>query len=92
MVLFALVTPRFVMVLLWVFTNYLSHAFGSFVWPLLGFFFLPTTTMAFAVAQNEFDGTKGWGLVVLILGVMVDFGLLGGGGRAIGRRATHESR
>lgn len=91
MVLFALVTPRFVMVLLWVFTNYLSHAFGSFVWPLLGFFFLPTTTMAFAIAQNEFDGAKGWGLVVLILGVMVDFGLLGGGGRAIGRRADHES-
>jgi hypothetical protein len=89
MVLFALVTPRFFMLLLWVFTNYLSHAFESFFWPLLGFFFLPTTTVAYAVAQNEFRGTKGWGLVVLILGVMVDFGLLGGGGRALGRRADH---
>ena len=89
MVLFALVTPRFVMILLWLFTDYLSQAFGSFFWPLLGFFFLPTTTMAFAIAQNEFQGTKGWGLVVLILGVMVDFGLLGGSGRAIGRRADH---
>ena len=87
MVLLALVTPRFIMVILWLFTDYLSLAFGSFFWPLLGFFFLPTTTMAYAVAVNAFDGVSGWGLVVLIAGVMADFGLLGGGGRAIGRRA-----
>lgn len=43
---------------------------------------LPTTTIAYAVARNAFDGVKGWALVVLILGVMVDFGLLGGGGRS----------
>jgi hypothetical protein len=87
MVLLALVTPRFIMVILWLFTDYLSRAFESFFWPLLGFFFLPTTTMAYAVAKNAFDGVKGWGLVVLILGIMMDFGSLGGGGRAIGRRA-----
>jgi hypothetical protein len=89
MVLLALVTPRLIMFLLWALSDYLSSAFGSFFWPLLGFFFLPTTTMAYAIAQNEFDGAKGWGLVVLILGVLVDFGLLGGGGRAIGRRADN---
>ena len=54
---------------------------------LLGFFFLPTTTVAYAVAQNEFDGVHGWGLAVMIAGVVIDFGLLGGGGRAIGKRA-----
>lgn len=85
-VVFALATPRFIMAVLWVFTDYLSQAFGSFIWPLLGFFFLPTTTMAYAVAQNEFHGAEGWGLAVLIVGVMVDFGLLGSG-RAIGRRS-----
>lgn len=87
LVLLALVTPRVVMAILWLFTDYLSQAFGSFFWPFIGFFFLPTTTMAYAVSVNAFDGVKGWGLVVLILGVMVDFGLLGGGGRTIGRRA-----
>lgn len=87
MVLLALITPRFIMIILWLFTDYLSRAFGSFFWPFVGFFFLPTTTMAYAVAQNAFHGVMGWGLVVLILGIMVDFGLLGGGGRAIGRRA-----
>ena len=85
-VVFALLTPRTIMVLLWLFTDYLSRAFDSFLWPLLGFFLLPTTTMAYAVAQNEFHGVKGWGLVIVIAGVMVDFGLLGGSGRAMGRR------
>ena len=84
----ALITPRLILFILWLFTNYLNTAFSSGWWGLLGFFFLPTTTMAYAVAQIEFRGAKGWGLVVLILGVMVDFGLLGGG-RAIGRRADH---
>ena len=85
-VVFALLTPRTIMVLLWLFTDYLSRAFDSFLWPLLGFFLLPTTTMAYAVAQNEFHGAKGWGLAIVIAGVMVDFGLLGGSGRAMGRR------
>jgi len=85
-VVFSLVTPRLVMVVLWIFTDYLSRAFHTFWWPFLGFLFLPTTTMAYAVAQNEFHGVHGWGLVVLILGVIVDFALLGGGGRGIGRR------
>lgn len=88
-VLFALVTPRFIMIVLWVFTDYLATAFGSWFWPTLGFLFLPTTTMGYAVAQNEFHGVEGWGLVVVIVGVMIDFGLLGGGGSAMGRRADH---
>jgi hypothetical protein len=85
-VVFALLTPRTIMVLLWLFTDYLSRAFDSFLWPVLGFFLLPTTTMAYAVAQNEFHGVKGWGFAIVIAGVMVDFGLLGGSGRAMGRR------
>jgi len=87
--LIAFLTPRFVIVVLWLFSDYLARAFESGWLALAGFFFLPTTTMAYAVAQNEFHGAKGWGLVVLILGVMVDFGLLGGGGRAIGRHSDH---
>jgi hypothetical protein len=77
-----LITPRLVLAVLWVFTNYLSRAFETFVWPLLGFFFLPTTTLAYAVANNSLDGFEGRGLAVLILGVLLDFGLLGGGARA----------
>jgi hypothetical protein len=84
--LLGLITPRVVMAFLWVFTNYLSRAFDTFVWPFLGFIFLPTTTLAYAVAQNSLDGIRGWGLLLLILGVLIDFGILGGGARGRGAR------
>ncbi|MGZ4108194.1 MAG: hypothetical protein ACXVQU_04315 [Actinomycetota bacterium] len=86
-VVLALLTPRLVMVLMWLFSDYLSHAYGTWVWPLLGFFFLPTTTIAFAIAQNEFGGFRGWGAVITVLGVLFDVGVLGGArGRGILRR------
>jgi hypothetical protein len=85
--LLGLMTPRVVMVLLWVFTNYLSRAFDTFIWPLVGFIFLPTTTLAYAVAQNSFNGLRGFGLLLFVLGVLIDFGLLGGGARSRRRRA-----
>ncbi len=87
--LLALLTPRFVIIILWIFTNYMSRAFGSWFWPTLGFFFLPTTTLGYAVAQNAFGGVKGWGLVFVIVGVVLDFGLYGGGAR--GRRRRREA-
>ena len=77
--LLGLITPRFIMVMLWLFTNYLNRAFDSFFWPFLGFIFLPTTTLAYAVAQNSFDGIRGFGLFLLILGMLIDFGVIGGG-------------
>jgi hypothetical protein len=80
-----LVLPRTIMVVLWIFTDYLSTAFGSWVWPLLGFFLFPTTTLAYAVAQNRYDGVTGVGLVLVIIGVVLDLGALGGG-RGLGRR------
>ena len=82
--LLGLITPRVVMVVLWLFTDYLGRAFDTLLWPLLGFIFLPTTTLAYAVAVNSFGGIRGTGLLLLILGVLLDFGLLGGG--AWGRR------
>ena len=74
-----LLTPRFVMVLLWLFTNYLSRAYGGFLIPLLGFFLLPTTTLAYAIAQNQAGGVRGWGLVVVIVAAVLDLGLWGQG-------------
>jgi hypothetical protein len=84
--LLVLLVPRTIMVVLWIFSNYLSTAYGTWVWPLLGFFFLPTTTLAYAVAQNRYGGVDGVGLFLVILGVLVDIGALGGGGRGFGKR------
>lgn len=87
-VLFVLLLPRTIMVVLWLFSSYLSTAFGTWVWPLIGFLVAPTTTLAYAVAQNRYGGVRGVGLVLVILGVLVDLGALGGGGRGAGKRWT----
>ena len=90
LVLLAIVTPRFVLFVLWLFSNYLNDAFASGWWSLLGFVFLPTTTIAYAVARNEFTaaggGLEAAGVITLVIGVAVDLGLLGGSGRGLGKR------
>ncbi len=94
-VLLALITPRFVLFILWLFSDYLNRAFESGWWGVLGFFLLPTTTVAYAIAQNEFTtstgGVEAAGIVVIVLGVVIDLGALGSGGwgwkgRGIARR------
>ena len=88
--LVALITPRFIMFILWLFSDYLNHAFSTGWWGILGFLFLPTTSIAYAIAQNEFTarggGLEAAGIIVIVLGVAVDLGLLGGSGRGLGNR------
>ena len=81
LILLAFFTPRIVLFILWLFTDYLSRAYEGWVLPLLGFIFLPATTVAYAIAENEFGGLNGLGLIVLLIGLAVDIGLLGGGAR-----------
>jgi hypothetical protein len=90
LVLLALLTPRFILLVLWLFSDYLNAAFSSGWWGILGFVFLPTTTIAFAVAENEFSarggGIEAAGIIAIVLGVALDLGLLGGSGRGLGKR------
>jgi hypothetical protein len=82
LILLGLISPRLVLFCLWLFTNYLSRAFDSWFWPTLGFLFLPMTTLAYAVAENEFHGLDGIGLVILLVGFAADLGLFGFGARS----------
>ena len=88
--LVALITPRFILFIMWLFTDYLNTAFSSGWWGLLGFLFLPTTTIASAIAQNEFTtvtgGIEAAGIILIVLGVVIDLGMLGGSGRGIASR------
>ena len=77
--LLVLAMPRFVMVVLWIFSNYLSRAYEGWLLPLLGFFLLPTTTLAYAVAENETGGFRSWGAVLVVLAVLIDVGSWGKG-------------
>jgi hypothetical protein len=85
LVLLAFFTPRIVLFILWLFTDYLSRAYEGWVLPTLGFFFLPATTLAYAIARNELGGLNALGVVVVLVGVAIDIGLLGGGARQRGR-------
>ena len=81
--LLALVFPRLVIVLVVIFSDYLGDAYETTVWPLLGFFFLPLTTLAYAFGYHENNGSiSGFYLVLVIVAVLIDLGMIGGGGKA----------
>ena len=76
---FALFTPRVAIVLVVIFSNYLGDAYQTLLWPLLGFFFMPLTTLAYAWAINANGSVSGIYLVAVILAVLIDLGIIGGG-------------
>ncbi len=82
----ALAMPRLVIVLVVIFSDYIGHAYQTVVWPFLGFLFLPLTTLAYAWAINTSGSVKGLNLVVVVVAVLLDLGLFGGGGAATRRR------
>jgi hypothetical protein len=81
----ALVAPRLTIVLVVIFSNYIGRAYGSLLWPLLGFIFMPLTTLAYAWAINSRGSVAGVHLVVVIA-VLMDLGLIGGSAKSRRRR------
>jgi hypothetical protein len=71
--------PRIALVLLFLFTNYLQRAYHGLILPLLGFLFLPLTTLAYAWMANTGRPTTGPNLLILVVAVVIDLGGLGGG-------------
>jgi hypothetical protein len=79
--LLALVSPRLVLFLLWLFSNILSRAFDSWILPLLGFFLLPWTTLAYAAFWDWGPGRHVFGFewFFVILAFLIDLGSYAGG-------------
>jgi hypothetical protein len=87
----ALAMPRVVLVLVWLTSDYLDRAYETRIWPLLGFFFLPLTTLAYAFAMNY--GSHLWtpvGVAAVVTGVLVDLGLFRSGTRSRGGKGARE--
>jgi len=84
----ALLAPRVAMVLIFLLTRWFQDAFGTWLWPVLGFIFLPYTTLAYTAAVLNTGGaiTPGW-LVLIVIAAIVDLGHWGGGYRSRRRRA-----
>lgn len=77
--LLALVFPRLAIILVVIFSDYIGQAYQTVLWPLLGFFFMPLTTLAYAWAINANGSVSGIYLVVLVIAALIDLGIIGGG-------------
>ena len=67
--------------LLFLFSDLLSRAFDSWLVPLLGFFLLPWTTLAYAVMYASSNHVSGFEWFIVVLGFLIDIGAFAGGGR-----------
>jgi hypothetical protein len=91
-VLLAAIFPRTALVFLWFLEpGYLERAIEPWYWILLGFVFMPLTTLALAYGMNSLGSPghlppMGWLLVGL--GAVADLGIIGGGSQ--GRRWRDE--
>ena len=54
--LLAFFFPRIVVILLWIFSDWFTGVFDNVLWPVLGFFFLPTTLFWYTAVQHWYGG------------------------------------
>ena len=74
----ALSAPRFAILLVVFFSNYIGRAYETTLWPFLGFLFMPLTTLAYAWAGKSRGPVVGFHLVVVVVAVLIDLGVVGG--------------
>lgn len=71
--------PRLAIVLLFFFTDFLERAYHSLLLLVLGFLFLPLTTIVYAWIVNGQHPLAGVYLVAIVVAALFDVGLLGHG-------------
>jgi hypothetical protein len=86
LLLLAVAFPRVVLVLMYLLSTYLQRAYDGLMVPLLGFLFLPLTTIVYAWLVNSHRPLDGVNLLILIVAAIIDVGGLGGGERYRRRR------
>ena len=78
-----LMGPRAGLIVWWLLNRVrFEAAYDRFIWPFLGFLFLPWTTLMYTVAWAPLKGVSGVGWVLVGLGLLADIGsyLCGGWG------------
>jgi hypothetical protein len=82
LVLIALASPRLVLLFIYLLTDWFSKSFATSTWPILGFLFMPFTTLAYMAAMiNNGHVLSGWWVVLVIVAVLVDLGAVFGSRR-----------
>ena len=74
LVLFALVSPRLALFFTLVFSDWVGDAFDGWFLPVLGFFVLPWTTLAYIVMWQLTPGVVVFEWFIVILAFFVDLG------------------
>jgi hypothetical protein len=64
--------PRLVIILAWLFSDRWDAVWDTWIWPLLGFIFLPYTTIMYVLVWNIATGVSGWDWLWIGLGVLLD--------------------
>ena len=73
--LFALISPRLALFAIFLFSDLLSRTYESWIVPLIGFFLLPWTTLAYAVMWTAgTHGVRGFEWFIVILAFLFDVG------------------
>lgn len=84
---FAIVSPRLALFFVWIFSDMLGDAYDSWLVPILGFFLLPWTTLAYAVMWDSgAHGVNGLEWFLVVLAFLVDLSSWFGGKRAADER------
>jgi hypothetical protein len=69
----ALMLPRLLIIGLWLLSDWFNGVFDTALWPVLGFFFLPTTTLWFSAVHHWFGGEWSlWPIVGMVIALMID--------------------
>jgi len=79
LVILLLAFPRIALLLIFFLSNYLQRAYHNVIVLLLGFIFLPLTTLAYAWMVNTHRPLAGVNLIILLIAVVVDLFGWGGG-------------
>ena len=78
-ILLAFVSARLALFCVWIFSDDISLAFDGWLVPLLGFFLLPWTTLAYALLWvNGTNGVHGFEIFLVIFAFVVDLGAYAG--------------
>lgn len=84
--LIAIFSPRFALLLLWLFTNYVDRAFAGWILPLVGLLFAPWTTLFYVLVDVAPGPIHVAGWILVGLGVVMD---LSSYAQAARRRAAY---